>query len=112
FQAPQGAGGTDPDEFQAVPGVRRAGARVKAGIDTGRDDLDALGAGPAGGLLGEEGVAGKDNIGCTGHRREAPLVTRAVHSFRRVGVAQENGIVEIKEEVTDGTAQKVELPGG
>src|SRR5262249_5839907 len=111
-QAAQRAGGADPDEFQATPCVRMLDAGGTSGIDTGWNDLHALGTGPAGGFLGEEGVACHDSIGCKGHGREAPLVSRAVHSFRRVGVAQENSIVEVEEEVTDGPAQKGELPEG
>jgi len=62
-------------------------------------------------MVAQEVVAGDDGIAASHERGEAPRSTRTVAPLGRVGIAQENRIVEVEEEHPGGPPQERQLPG-
>src|SRR5258707_328232 len=88
------------------------GQRIPVRVDTGAEDVISIARGPQSCVVAQEVIAGNDGIASPDDGGKSPRPYRAVASLRRIGIAQENGVVEIKEEHVGRAPQQGQLPGG
>jgi len=67
FQTPQGAGRADPDQLHATARPHMLRQRIPVRIETGADDVNAIGRGPQGGMIAQEVVAGDHGVAVPDH---------------------------------------------
>ena len=87
------------------------GQGVPIRVETSPDDVNAIGGGPQGGMVAQEVVAGDHGIASSNHGGKPAGTRRAIASLRGIRVAQENGVVEIKEQHVGRSSQERQLPG-
>jgi hypothetical protein len=84
--------------------------RIAHRIDAGRYDVHAVGSPPLRGLIREKAIAGHNGIAFSHQRAKATDAARMVRALGRIGITQEDRVVEIKDEPIHPATQPGSFP--